>query len=76
MKRESIFATKTKTKGPQARVHHMPQLNAPRNAPTRSWWVGLDQLFYLKAEAEAARMRNSRIHHQLQTLRIVGMYED
>lgn len=50
--------------------HQLGRLNMPTNAPADSWW--LRSQFYDQAKAELPRMLQSKIHHQIVALRIVG----
>jgi len=76
MKRESKFAKKTVAKGPPLPKfgHQIGKLNMPENAPQGSWWLQANGRFYDEAKRQLPRILQSKMHHQIQAVRIVGMY--
>ena len=74
MKRESKFSAKNGKTGPPLPKygHRTGQLSVPWNAPADSWWTHANGHFYEQARAELPRMLQSRIHHQIVAVRIVG----
>lgn len=74
MKRESKFAQKKGAHGPALAKfgHQLGKLNMPENAPVTSWWLNANGDFYARAQAELPRILQSKMHHQITSLRIVG----